>query len=209
MYWQARSSLQDGNKTGILSLEGQENEEPFTLTEDEIESPCIARLGSEEHQTMDMFGGCNEHAAIPRDWRAPTLQIGSSAGLAHSITSLDGYVLDYYDRFVCSNATLFDGETHNPLRYLILPMATSSPIILAAVLAVGATKLAHKDARFRHRALIYRQRVLTDLNHSLPHVHSTLTGFLEAMVTAVMLCWYDVSSLFLSCSAGHEQIFMH
>ena len=109
------------------------------------------------------------------------------------MSQTDEYVFNYYTAVVCPNASLLDNQHNNPSRYLILPMAASSKIIFSALLAVGGIRLAYRDTRFRHRALVHRQRVLADLKGFIQDVPSDTTKCLEALIAAVMLCWYEVS----------------
>lgn len=123
----------------------------------------------------------------------PTPPIWGTHAFANRLSQTDEYVLNYYTAVVCPNASLVDNKRNNPARYLILPMAAHSHIILNAMLAVSGVRLAYRDTRFHHRTLVHRQRVLADLKCFIQDVPSDTTKCLEALIAAVMLCWYEVS----------------
>ncbi|KAI1387989.1 uncharacterized protein F4822DRAFT_298391 [Hypoxylon trugodes] len=158
--------------------------------DDWIEQQLVARAHVKEHFGLNS-SRCYDKFGSPR-WK-PTSPVGSSIGFSCRMTQLDDYILKYYNAVVCASASLVDDQRHNPLRYLILPMAAHSNTVFAALLAVGAVKMAYNDPRYLHRALVHRQRVLTDLNKFIQGSLSDTSKCLEALVSAVMLCWYDIS----------------
>lgn len=131
-------------------------------------------------------------AAIFGELAMPSPSGMFTATMARSLDDIDGHILRYYDTIVCGKAGLLDDELNNPLRYVIFPMAVSSPIILSAVLTVGATKLSQQDPRFIRRILLHRQTILTYLTTSLQRMEHTDMGYLEVLACIVMLCWSDV-----------------
>ncbi|KIW56197.1 hypothetical protein PV05_04875 [Exophiala xenobiotica] len=99
--------------------------------------------GSDADDDLD---GVVSYGAQPHISESPLLSIAPFGTIA-SLDQIDGYILRYYDRVVCSNASLLDDPANNPARYVFLPLASSSPTILRAILAVGVGKLAHREPR--------------------------------------------------------------
>ncbi|KAL5338751.1 fungal-specific transcription factor domain-containing protein [Aspergillus crustosus] len=129
--------------------------------------------------------------------RADSKQIRPSISqpLVRDKDGLDVYILQYYDQVVCSTTSILDDEGYNPLRFVIMPLAWTSKNTLAAVLAIGATKLAHRDARYSHKEISYRLRVLESLSKGIQNVGrgSDIVQNVEAILSAFILCWCDIS----------------
>ena len=112
--------------------------------------------------------------------------------------SLDGHILQYHDLVICSLTTLLDNENQNPNRFAIMPLISSSENVLAAVLAIGATKLAfmyNDEALYQRRAFFHQQRATSKLSRLLWNVNGDLNKWLEALATTLVFCWCDVSFL--------------
>ncbi|KAI1652699.1 fungal-specific transcription factor domain-containing protein [Daldinia decipiens] len=117
----------------------------------------------------------------------------NSISFTHQLARFDEFIPRYYTEVVCANASLVDGRQHNPFRYHIVPMASHSSTVFSAMLAVSAVKMATKDPKFHRRALVHRHRVLVDVKRLLESDHIDTAKCLEALVSVVMLCWYDIS----------------
>ncbi|KAI1379316.1 fungal-specific transcription factor domain-containing protein [Hypoxylon crocopeplum] len=192
LYWRLQAP---GEAIGDIALLDEDSPEG----NGQLEHLSVASASIEDHEPVsspyyDEFGGLC--------WK-PTRPIGNAFGFTDQMTQHDGYILKYYNAVVCTSASLVDDQRHNPFRYLILPMAAHSSTIFAAILAVGAVKLAYNDPRYHHRALVHRQRVLTDLKNFLQGVLTDTAKCIEALVSAVMLCWYDISDHCRSSWTSH------
>ena len=163
-------------------------------SEEESGYPCVARPAIEKQKqpTSDRppHRSRGRHQKFDL-WRPVSL---NPAGLANCLTESDEYILQFYVQVVCSTTTILDDEFHNPQRYALIPMTSSSERVLAAVLAIGATKLAYNDARFRRRALYHRHQVIANLAGLLEDIHTDHTRYLEALASTMILCWCDVCS---------------
>jgi Fungal specific transcription factor domain len=158
---------------------------------DEFSLPCVARPEENNPEKQALANSVTPRDVVP-NYRYVLPQTLSSPEMIRSLDQFDCYILQFYDKVVCSSTTLLDNEKHNPFRFLILPMVFSSANILNAVLAIGAMKLSLTDTRFRQRALIHRQRALTDLSGTLGHISGDLTRYLVALTSTLILCWCDV-----------------
>ena len=183
-YWQSQAHHEGLDRTVIFDEASTDDEE------DAMNCLAVARSGVNEDRDPLSSRHQDDHSLF--QWRLTPLH-GEFFAFASPIEQTDEYVLKFYNTVVCSAASLVDDQHNNPSRYLILPMAAHSSLVLNAILAVGGVRLAYHDARFRHRALVHRQRVLADLNAFLQNIPSDTTKCLEALITAVMLCWYEVS----------------
>lgn len=168
---------------------------PQVTSDISFDSLSIAKAGEEDEEPK-----LPGHPEDPEEMLVmSTLKpFGTFTGFVNPVLELDGYALRYYDLVVCANTVLLDDRVHNPFRYVIVPMASSSGTVLSAVIAIGASKLAHREPRYHHRALLHRQRVLVNLRESLAHADTASMSYLEALASAIMLCWYDVSHMMLS-----------
>ncbi|KAL2435300.1 hypothetical protein ABEF95_015275 [Exophiala dermatitidis] len=152
--------------------------------DEDLISPCTAPSpGGEDQVLTRLFQRCN----------SPSPQVGNYFGFVSEIDSLDCHILQYYDHIICSNTSLLDDEAHNPFRYVMLPIASSSTMVFKAILAIGAGKLAFQEPRYRHRAVLHRHRLLKHLRQSIPDVENDLSKCLDATASALILCWYDIS----------------
>lgn len=159
--------------------------------EDGTYYPCVAR--SEGDSQGRKSGKTSEHYAEGMlGFHLPIPIVLNPGGLAQHLNQSDGYILHFYVGVVCSTTTILDNELHNPQRYLLMPMTTSSEKVLAAVLAIGATKLAYNDSRFRRRALFHRQQVISNISGLLGDINTNTTRYLEALASTMILCWCDV-----------------
>ena len=156
--------------------------------------PCVARLGDENHQERNLAELQKPSAEELLRFHLSVPIMLNPGGLAKHLSQSDGYILHFYVGVVCSTTTILDNELHNPQRYLLMPMTTSSDKVLAAVLAIGATKLAYNDSRFRRRALVHRQQVISNVSSILGDIKSDTTRYLEALASTMILCWCDVRS---------------
>lgn len=105
--------------------------------------------------------------------------------------------MSYFENIICSSSTLVDNAHYNPYRYLILPMALESEGLYHATLAIAANTLRLSDSRYRLPALEHHHRALSHLRELLSH---DIWGEKELDVMlglVLMLCWFDVSILFL------------
>lgn len=160
---------------------------------DDSEYPCVAP-----------HGGSRRRGSQPED-PLGAMDVGSSLGFCSSVPMMlnptglsicldeeDEYILQFYINVVCSTATILDDELHNPQRYVLIPMTSSSERVLAAVLAIGATKLAYNDSRYRQRALFHRHQVISNLSGLLQDINTDPIRYLEALASTMILCWSDV-----------------
>lgn len=111
---------------------------------------------------------------------------------AYPLNEADGYIVQYYEQIICSTIVLVDDKTYNPARFVLMPMASFSESVLSAILAISATKLSHKNPAFRHRALIYRQKVISILFSLLKNMDVYSIKYIEALICSMVLCWCDV-----------------
>lgn len=158
---------------------------------DDSEYPCVAvSRGARRSQSQPE----DAQGAMVRtlDFYSSIPMMLNPSGLPVHLNQHDEYILQFYVNIVCSTTTILDDEFHNPQRYVLIPMTTSSERVLAAVLAIGATKLAYNDARFRQRALFHRHRVIANLSGLLEDIDADSTRYLEALASTMILCWSDV-----------------
>lgn len=112
-----------------------------------------------------------------------------------SLNASDYYIMEYYDRVICSTTSLFDAEPHSSQKFVIIPLSCLSDSIRTAVLALSARKLAYREPRFHMKALSYRNQVLKTLAEDLPEIQTNPIKFLECLASTLILCWCDVSLL--------------
>ena len=161
-------------------------------SEDESGYPCVARPRTENRKLPASDSPPHRSRGQHLRFDLSTPVALNPAGLANYLTESDEYILQFYVQVVCSTTTILDDEFHNPQRYALIPMTSSSERVLAAVLAIGATKLAYNDARFRRRALYHRHQVIANLAGLLEDIHTDHTRYLEALASTMILCWCDV-----------------
>ncbi|KAI0134993.1 fungal-specific transcription factor domain-containing protein [Daldinia grandis] len=171
--------------TDIALLEDDHAEE-----EDSIDRLLAGQVGLEERHKPHLTQYCGGSRTFP--WKLAT-PVGRSITFTHQLARSDEFIPRYYTEVVCANASLVDGRHHNPFRYHIVPMASHSSTVFSAMLAVSAVKMAAKDPKFHRRALVHRHRVLVDVKRLLESDHIDTAKCLEALVSVVMLCWYDIS----------------
>ncbi|KIW73001.1 hypothetical protein PV04_01156 [Phialophora macrospora] len=179
-YWFGQSELTHSNrrsKPDRTRWPGARDETSSALDQ-AIDAPCVARHPKSSTDRLRLLGPSR-----------------SLADFTSELTQNDGYILQYYDEIVCATTTLLDDRRNNPFRYLISPMATRSKSVLTALLAVSASKLAYKDARFQPRALYHRQRALSEIRYAMPLVDSDRSRRLETLASVLMMCWCDISDL--------------
>lgn len=117
----------------------------------------------------------------------------ATSGLNRRLDPLDGAILQFYHIVVARQAVILDGQSCNPCRYLLMPMASASSTILLAILVISATKLAHVNDKYQARALAHRQRLYSHLGKRLQTIRSDIASFREALVSVFILCWADIT----------------
>lgn len=190
-YLVSRSSATSSPKAPYSAMGSFLDSNTCEHQKDDSEYPCVAAHRGARRtrcQPEDPLGTAN--GAL--DFYSSISMILNPAGLPMPLNEQDEYILQFYVNVVCSTTTILDDEFHNPQRYVLIPMTTSSGSVLAAILAIGATKLAYNDARFRQRALFHRHKVITNLSGLLEDINTDSTRYLEALASTMILCWSDV-----------------
>lgn len=119
---------------------------------------------------------------------------GRWAPLFGNISPTESRLLDFYTAIVCSKATILDERDHNPFRFILLPMAMASTRVYHGLLAVAAGKLAATGKDCHALALMYRQYALGDLRQFLSTIRTEPQDLLDALASAISLCWFEVNS---------------
>lgn len=110
-------------------------------------------------------------------------------------TSVDDVLYQFYTDVVLPSCTLYDDRS-NGFRYVILPMASNSPILLQAVLAVSASAYSNMKPSFKYIANFHKLNVLEGLLELMKH--NTTSSQLEILAIVMLLCIFELKN---GCSA--------
>ncbi|KAL4882968.1 fungal-specific transcription factor domain-containing protein [Aspergillus karnatakaensis] len=111
-----------------------------------------------------------------------------------SRTQYDPALLSYFDHTICSSSTLVDDAHCNPYRYLILPMALTSPGLYHATLAIAANTLRLSNPSYRLSALEHHHQALGYLRLLLAKDVWDDVELDEMTGLVLMLCWFEISN---------------
>lgn len=106
-------------------------------------------------------------------------------------TGHDDLLYDYYVRVVLPSCTLYDDES-NGFRFVILPMASTSSILLQTVLAVSAFAYSSEKPQFKDIANFHKQNVLDELSGLIQR--DLVTSQLQVLATVMMLCIFELKN---------------
>lgn len=106
-------------------------------------------------------------------------------------TGVDDVLYQYYTDIVLPSCTLYDDRS-NGFRYVILPMASNSPILLQAVLAVSAFAYSKVKANFKYIADFHKLNVLEGLLGLMKR--NTIASQLEILAIVMLLCIFELKN---------------
>ncbi len=99
-------------------------------------------------------------------------------------------LLDHFSA-VLSRLLVFTEQPTNPLRQYILPMASRSPPIMNAVLALAAAHMEHRGLKNEERSLDFHSQALQGLAQLIADQRTSRD---EVLAVIVLLMYYEVSA---------------
>ena len=114
--------------------------------------------------------------------------------LPNQVPNHDATLMSFYDRVICSTATVEDTTEGNPFRGVLIPLALNSPAVLSAIQAVSAKVMTLRQPSYHEKALFYYSSALKRLVTTIDNLPKSDAGLFEACVMSILLCWFEVCS---------------
>ena len=112
----------------------------------------------------------------------------------NQVPNYDATLMSFYDRVICSTATVEDTTEGNPFRGVLIPLALNSPAVLSAIQAVSAKIMTLRQPSYHEKALFFHSSALMCLVTTIDNLPKSDTGLFEACVVSILLCWFEVCS---------------